>query len=157
MDKDSIKKEKIADTQLSTKAKEALLGIGLVYVADLLQTPMIKIAYRTKLGMQILREIDAFKKRLEHQAEEVSQVQLPAKEKAVSATSKSPNDIHVEDLELSARAYNTLKLNRILTLGEFLYMDMEELEQLDYVSHSIAEELYSCSREYLSGLRLARR
>ena len=62
-------------------------------------------------------------------------------------------DIEIARLDLSARAYNTLRINGIKTLSEFAGMDIEQLKKLDYATQPIAEELYLCSRECLNELR----
>ena len=63
------------------------------------------------------------------------------------------NDVLVSELDLSARAYNALRLNGIKYLSEFVVMDMEDLKKLNLVSTSIAEELFLSAREQLYILR----
>ena len=63
------------------------------------------------------------------------------------------NDVLVSELDLSARAYNALRLNGIKYLSEFVAMDMEDLKKLNLVSTSIAEELFLSAREQLYILR----
>ena len=58
-------------------------------------------------------------------------------------------DIPIAGLELSARAYNALKMNGIRSLSEFVSMDLEALKRLELVSTRVAEELYFCAREHL--------
>ena len=118
MEKDSITKSSIADTQLSERVKVALRAIGITDVADLMQTPMRELASRTTLGIQFLREIESFKRSIENRDSDAQKVQLPVKERRSLTKLEAVNDIPVEDLELSARAYNALKLNRILTFHQ---------------------------------------
>ena len=66
------------------------------------------------------------------------------------------NDIPVSELDLSARAYNALKLSGITYLSEFVAMDLDDLKKLDLVSSSIAEELYICAREQVYLMRKSR-
>ena len=63
------------------------------------------------------------------------------------------NDVPISELDLSARAYNLLKLNGIRYLSNFVAMDLEDLKKLDLISPNVAEELFMCAWEHLYNLR----
>lgn len=60
-----------------------------------------------------------------------------------------PEKVPISRLELSARAYNALRLNGIRMLSEILFADGETLRGLDYMTRPIADEILACCREYL--------
>lgn len=61
-------------------------------------------------------------------------------------------DIPISRLELSARAYNVLRLNDINWLSEILSKDFKDLRKMPFVNYPIAEEIYSCAQ--MSQLRI---
>lgn len=60
-----------------------------------------------------------------------------------------PETVSISQLELSARAYNALRLNGIRMLSEILFADGDALRGLDYMTRPIVDEILACCREYL--------
>ncbi len=58
-------------------------------------------------------------------------------------------DIKIEDLDLSARAYNMLRANGFRFLSDFICFDYKQLKWLDYMSGSVAREIDNLRKDYL--------
>ena len=142
--------KRIEDTELSEKIKTSLTREGIDTIGQLMQYTMIDLAQIKSLGILSLRELEEFRKKIGNLPEpELSTPEEPMKRKTESKGKQQPTQIHISQLELSARAYNALRLNGIQFLSEFVFMSGEELAALDYFTKPVVNEVLQCCRDYL--------
>ena len=136
----------IESTSLSSRTKSALEKAGIFKIQDVLSLSMRELANYQSLGISVLRELETFKKHYDNSDDSCL--------REAGSEEETPGvEIPIEELELSARAYNALRLNNILYLSGILLKSAEELACLEYFTPSLAEEVAFSIREYLRSQR----
>lgn len=67
----------------------------------------------------------------------------------------SRNDIMVEEMEMSVRAYNGLRINKITGLSGFVGLSAEQISHLDHFGKGSAKELRKLARYYIRQYKAA--
>lgn len=132
----------IDSSSLSSRARSALAKAGIYKIQDVLSLSMRDLANYQSLSISVLRELETFKKHYDNPDDNCLC-------EARSAQETAGAEVPITELELSARAYNALRLNNIHYLSGILLKTAEELAHLEYFTPSMAEEVAFSAREYL--------
>ena len=148
------KSELITSTRLSVRSVNALESIGIKTVEEILTISEEELFSIRNLGTKSVSEIlDFIRDCNKYFSSDHSEPQnidewIVKNYDAILSYAKQ-NDLSIYDMNLSAKAFNALRLNDCLLLSQFILKTNAEINDICFDNRGVAEEIALFSREWL--------
>lgn len=148
------KSELLSNTGLSAEAVNALESIGITTVEEICELSEEKLFSISNVGVKSLKDILSLIKKCNKQfSSDLSKSQNLDEWKAKNSIQilnyVRKNDISIYDMNLSAKAFNTLRINDYLLLSQFVLKTNAEINDICFENRNVSEEIILYVREWL--------
>ena len=140
---------------LSVRSYNALKKSGINFIEELYEYNEEKLSQIRNLGKASIKEIltliNSADTLLGHEEIDPNEdiCAWAERHSDVITSFFSRNDIMIEEMEMSSRAYNGLRINNITGLSGFVGLSMNQISSLEHFGKSSAEELRKLAKYYI--------